>query len=185
MRSPGARRRRERRVIEVRVADITTLNVDAIVNAANRALTGGGGVDGAIHRAAGRELVQASRALGPIDTGRAVITPGFDLRARYVIHAVGPIWRGGDEREAELLARAYEESFARARAAGDVRTIAFPAISAGVYGYPMERAAEIAVRAMRRHAEEYERIIACAYDLGMAELYRRELKSPSAGGAAT
>jgi O-acetyl-ADP-ribose deacetylase len=166
-------------MIEVMVADITTLDVDAIVNAANRALGGGGGVDGAIHRAAGRELVKASRALGPIETGSAVITPGFKLRARYVIHAVGPIWQGGNHREPELLERAYEESFARAREAGDVRTIAFPAISAGVYGYPRERATEIAVRAMRRHEAEHERIIACAYDKGMAELYRQKLKSSS------
>jgi O-acetyl-ADP-ribose deacetylase len=165
-------------VIEVLVADITTLDVDAIVNAANRALAGGGGVDGAIHRAAGRELLKASRALGPIDTGSAVITPGFNLRARYVIHAVGPVWRGGDGREAELLERAYAESFARAHEAGDVRTIAFPAISTGVYGYPKELAAAIAVGAMRRHSESLERIIACAYDEGMAEVYRRELKSP-------
>jgi len=164
-------------VIEVMVADITTLDVDAIVNAASRALAGGGGVDGAIHRAAGRELVKASRALGPIETGSAVITPGFKLRARYVIHAVGPIWYGGEEREPELLDGAYEGSFSRAREAGDVRTIAFPAISAGVYGFPREHATEIAVRAMRRHEAEYERIIACAYDEGTAELYRRELKT--------
>ena len=123
-------------MIDVVVADITTLDVDAIVNAANTALAGGGGVDGAIHRAAGRQLVQASRALAPIATGEAVITPGFNLRARYVIHAVGPVWRGGTQREPELLDAAYEASFARAREAGDVRTIAFPAISAGVYGYP-------------------------------------------------
>jgi O-acetyl-ADP-ribose deacetylase (regulator of RNase III) len=166
-------------MIEVIVADITTLDVDAIVNAANRALAGGGGVDGAIHRAAGRELVKASRALGPIATGEAVITPGFKLRARYVIHAVGPIWRGGAEREPQLLDAAYEASFARAREAGDVRTIAFPAISAGVYGFPAERAAEIAVHAMRRHSGEYERIVACAYDEEMAQLYRRALRSPS------
>ena len=162
-------------MIEVLVADITTLDVDAIVNAANRALGGGGGVDGTIHRAAGRKLVKASRALGPIETGSAVITPGFDLRAKYVIHAVGPIWQGGDEREPDLLERAYEESFARAREAGDVRTIAFPAISTGVYGYPKDRATEIAVRAMMRHSAEHDRIIACAYDEEMAELYRREL----------
>lgn len=164
-------------MIEVMVADITTLDVDAIVNAASRALAGGGGVDGAIHRAAGRELVKASRALGPIATGSAVITPGFELRARYVIHAVGPIWYGGGEREPELLDGAYEGSFACAREAGDVRTIAFPAISAGVYGFPREHAAEIAVRAMRRHEAEYERIIACAYDEGTAELYRRALET--------
>jgi O-acetyl-ADP-ribose deacetylase len=162
-------------VIEVLVADITTLEVDAIVNAASRSLSGGGGVDGAIHRAAGRDLVKASRAKGPIETGEAVITPGFKLRAKYVIHAVGPIWRGGTEREPQLLNSAYEASFACARSAGDVRTIAFPAISAGVYGFPADRATEIAVHAMWRHKGESERIIACAYDEEMAELYRRAL----------
>jgi O-acetyl-ADP-ribose deacetylase (regulator of RNase III) len=162
-------------VIEIVVADITTLDIDAIVNAASRSLSGGGGVDGAIHRAAGRELVKASRALGPIATGEAVLTPGFKLRAKYVIHAVGPIWYGGENREAELLDAAYEASFARARGAGDVKTIAFPAISAGVYGFPPAPAAEIAVRAMRRHEAEYERVIACAYDDEMAQLYRSAL----------
>jgi O-acetyl-ADP-ribose deacetylase len=162
-------------MIEVVVGDITELEVDAIVNAASRALEGGGGVDGAIHAAAGPELVQASRALGPIETGGAVITPGFRLPARYVIHAVGPIWQGGRQGEAELLERAYETSFERALDAGDVRTIAFPAISAGVYGYPKESAVEIAVRAMRRHEKEFKRIIACAFDERMGILYRREL----------
>lgn len=162
-------------MIEVMVADITTLDVDAIVNAASRSLSGGGGVGHAIHRAAGRELVKASRALGPIATGSAVITPGFRLRAKYVIHAVGPIWTGGEEHEPELLDNAYEQSFARAREAGDVRSIAFPAISAGVYGFPKERAAEIAVRAMRRHEAALEHVIACAYDEAMAELYMRAL----------
>ncbi len=166
-------------MIEIIVADITTLDADAIVNAASRSLSGGGGVDGAIHRAAGRELVKASRAKGPIQTGEAVLTPGFKLRAKYVIHAVGPIWSGGSAGEPQLLNSAYEASFACARSAGDVRTIAFPAISAGVYGYPPERAAEIAVRAMWRHKAEYERIIACAYDEGMAELYRRALEPRS------
>ena len=160
-------------MIEVFVGDITELEVDAIVNAASRALAGGGGVDGAIHAAAGPELVQASRALGPIETGNAVITPGFRLPARYVIHAVGPIWHGGRQGEAELLERAYETSFERALDARDVRTIAFPAISAGVYGYPKERAVEIAVRVMKRHEPEFVRIIACAYDETMGALYRR------------
>lgn len=169
---------RRSRVIEVMVADITTLDVDAIVNAASRSLSGGGGVDGAIHRAAGRGLVKASRALGPIASGSAVITPGFRLRAKYVIHAVGPIWSGGEEHEPELLDNAYELSFALAREAGDVRSIAFPAISAGVYGFPKERAAEIAVRAMRRHEDKFDRVIACAYDEGMAKMYRRALGTP-------
>ena len=106
-----------------------------------------------------------------------MITPGFHLRARYVIHAVGPIWRGGEDREHELLDSAYEASFARAREAGDVKTIAFPAISAGVYGFPKVRAAAIAVRAMQRHQAEFERIIACAFDEGTAELYRSALRA--------
>ena len=162
-------------MIEVFVGDITELEVDAIVNAASRALAGGGGVDGAIHAAAGPELVQASRALGPIETGNAVTTPGFRLPARYVIHAEGPIWHGGRQCEAELLERAYETSFERALDAGDIRTLAFPAISAGVYGYPKESAVEIAVRVMRRHEKEFRRIVACAFDETMGNLYRREL----------
>jgi O-acetyl-ADP-ribose deacetylase (regulator of RNase III) len=163
-------------MIEVFVGDITELEVDAIVNAASRALAGGGGVDGAIHAAAGPELVRASRALGPIETGSAVITPGFRLPARYVIHAVGPIWHGGRQGEAELLERAYETSVERALDAGDVRTIAFPAISAGVYGYPKESAVETAVRVMRRHEAEFERIVACAFNERMGALYRRALE---------
>lgn len=162
-------------MIEVFVGDITTLEVDAIVNAANRSLAGGGGVDGAIHAAAGPELVKASRALGPIETGSAVITPGFRLSARDVIHAVGPIWKGGTQGEAELLERAYETSFERALDAADVRSIAFPAISAGVYGYPKESAIEIAVRVMRRHEPKFRSIVACAYDERTGMLYRREL----------
>jgi O-acetyl-ADP-ribose deacetylase len=162
-------------MIEVFVGDITELEVDAIVNAASRALAGGGGVDGAIHAAAGPELVRASRALGPIETGSAVITPGFRLHARYVIHAVGPIWHGGKQGEAELLERAYETSFERALDAGDIRSIAFPAISAGVYGYPKESAVEIAVRVMRRHEKEFTRVVACAYDERMGALYRLAL----------
>ena len=162
-------------MIEVFVGDITELEVHAIVNAASRALAGGGGVDGAIHAAAGPELVRASRALGPIETGGAVITPGFRLPARYVIHAVGPVWHGGRQGEAELLERAYETSFERALDAGDVRTIAFPAISAGVYGYPKESAVGIAVRVMRRHEKEFKRIVACAFDEKTGTLYRRRL----------
>jgi O-acetyl-ADP-ribose deacetylase (regulator of RNase III) len=162
-------------VIELVRADITTLVVDAIVNAANAALAGGGGVDGAIHRAAGPELLEASRRFGHCDTGDAVITPGFRLPARHVIHAVGPVWHGGAQREDELLARAYESAFARALEAGDIRSIAFPAISTGVYGFPKPRAARIAVAAMRGHEHEFDRIVACLFDDESVALYRDAL----------
>jgi O-acetyl-ADP-ribose deacetylase len=162
-------------VIEIVLADITTLNVDAIVNAANSALAGGGGVDGAIHRAAGPELVRASMALAPCPPGDAVITPGFRLRARYVIHAVGPVWRGGGNDEDALLRSAYERSFALAAAQGDVASIAFPAISTGVYGFPKPRATEIAIDVMRRHEPDFARIVACLFDAEMQALYRDAL----------
>ncbi len=164
-------------MIEVVRADITTLRVDAIVNAANSELAGGGGVDGAIHRAAGRELLAATRRFGGCPTGKALITPGFGLPARYVIHAVGPIWYGGNQREPELLAQAYESSFRLAIDAGDIRSIAFPAISTGVYDFPKPLAARIAVAAMRAHEGEFERIVACVFDEGAAGLYRKELGS--------
>lgn len=135
-------------VLEVVRGDITTQDVDAIVNAANSALLGGGGVDGAIHRAAGPELLARCRLLGGCPTGQARITPGFRLRADWVIHTVGPVWRGGDEGEAELLASCYRESLARADEVG-ARTVAFPAISTGVYRYPKEPAATIAVTTVR------------------------------------
>ena len=162
-------------MIEVVRADITTLRVDAIVNAANSALAGGGGVDGAIHRAAGPELLQASRKFGHCATGDAVITPGFRLPARYVIHAVGPVWRGGAHREDELLAEAYESAFARAHEAGDVRSIAFPAISTGVYAFPRARASRITIASMREHEGEFEWIVACLFDDESVELYRAAL----------
>jgi O-acetyl-ADP-ribose deacetylase (regulator of RNase III) len=137
-----------REKIEVALADITTLRVDAIVNAANEALAGGGGVDGAIHAAAGPELLAACRAIGGCPTGEARITPGFALPARYVIHAVGPVWRGGDAGEPELLASAYRASLALARDHA-LATIAFPGISTGVYGFPLRRATDVAVGEVR------------------------------------
>ena len=162
-------------MIEIVRGDITLLDVDAIVNAANSRLAGGGGVDGAIHRAAGPDLVRASCALAPCAPGDAVITLGFALRARYVIHAVGPVWTGGTSGEADILRSTYDRSFAVALAQGDVASIAFPAISTGVYGFPKPLAAEIAMDAMQRHESWFERIVACAFDAETERLYQDAL----------
>jgi O-acetyl-ADP-ribose deacetylase (regulator of RNase III) len=141
----------DRRIRLVR-GDITQQHLDAIVNAANSTLLGGGGVDGAIHDAAGPELVQASRVLAPCPAGAARITPGFRLPARWVIHAVGPVWSGGQRGEDETLASAYQRSLELAVAHG-VRTLAFPSISTGAYRFPVERAARIALRTVREFLE--------------------------------
>lgn len=161
--------------IEIVQGDITQFAGDAIVNAANSSLLGGGGVDGTIHRAAGPGLLPACRRIGGCPVGEARITPGFRLPARWVIHTVGPVWHGGDQDEATLLARCYRSSLELARENG-VRTIAFPAISTGAYGYPVDPATRIAIRTVRQSLlamPSMERVTFVCHGAKMFELYQR------------
>ena len=157
--------------------DITLQESDAIVNAANSSLLGGGGVDGAIHRAAGPELLDECRKVGPCPTGEARVTRGYRLRAKWVIHTVGPVWRGGSEDEDRLLAQCYRQCFKAASSHG-IRTIVFPAISTGAYGFPPQRAAAIAVQEISKSLATYpsiERVTIVAFDEPMADVYRQAL----------
>ena len=160
--------------LEAIVTDITTLDVDAIVNAANSSLLGGGGVDGAIHRAAGPELLAACRTLGGCATGDAKVTDGYRLPAQWVIHTVGPVWHGGTDGEPELLASCYRRSIALAAEVG-ATSIAFPAISCGLYGYPKDLAVEVAVDTVRSTSTSVERVIFVCFDEANHERYRTKL----------
>ncbi len=161
--------------IQVLQGDITRQAVDAIVNAANSSLLGGGGVDGAIHRAAGEGLVAECRLLGGCKTGEAKATKGHNLPAKYVIHTVGPVWRGGDNEEDRLLASCYRKSIEVANGF-KIRSIAFPAISTGIYGFPKQRAARIAVNEVQKYSGDILAIFFVCFDSETADIYRELLK---------
>ena len=162
--------------IEILLDDITKLQVDAIVNAANNSLLGGGGVDGAIHKAAGKELIDECRLLGGCATGDAKLTKGYNLPASYIIHTVGPVWRGGNSGEAELLARCYHRCFEIAQT-NKFTSLAFPCISTGIYGYPKALAAQIAVRVALEQAQiDLSKVIFCCYDRENYRIYQELAK---------
>ena len=161
-------------MIKVLQDDIKKLKIDAIVNAANNSLLGGGGVDGAIHQAAGPELLAFNKTLGGCETGKAKISPGFKLAAKWIVHTVGPVWQGGCQGEPELLASCYQNSFKLAFE-NQIETIAFPAISTGVYGYPKQAAAEIALQQFRNYENKFIEVIACCFSEVDVEIYERIL----------
>ena len=166
-------------VIEVLQGDITKLEVDAIVNAANRSLLGGGGVDGAIHRAAGRSLLDESRTLNGCETGQSKITKGYNLPAKYVIHTVGPVWNGGNKQERELLKSCYYTALELARE-NNIKTIAFPSISCGVYRFPIEEACKIAISTVKEYLNNYvgfEKVIFINPSEDIVEIYEKILTS--------
>jgi len=161
-------------MIKIMQIDITKMHVDAIVNAANNTLMGGGGVDGAIHRAAGPKLLEYNRNLGGCETGQAKISPGFNLNAKWIIHTAGPIWSGGNNMECELLESCYRNVFSLALEY-DVATIAFPSISTGIYGFPKKEAAGIALCIMKNYENQFEEIIACCFGAEDITIYQEQI----------